>query len=210
MAAAAGVSAGLVQHYFHTKDEMMSFALAAVSERSEARVRAAVTALGSSPAPRLLLRTVIAALLPLGDAAREEGRVALAFLAYTAVRPSASAELRPSTAQFVDFIATLLPTGDHRAAAGLLALMEGLGVYLLGGQYPPTRPWTPWTPTWTCSSAKTDAPTLVLDAGHPAFHGHSAEHDPVAAAVPALHQAHRLLFFTKRIVAGMTAGAVKG
>jgi len=139
VAAAAGVSAGLVQHYFHTKDEMMSFALAAVSERSEARVRAAVTALGSSPAPRLLLRTVIAALLPLGDAAREEGRVALAFLAYTAVRPSASAELRPSTAQFVDFIATLLPTGDHRAAAGLLALMEGLGVYLLGGQYLPDQ-----------------------------------------------------------------------
>lgn len=135
VATAAGVSAGMVQHYFHTKDEMMTFALAAVSERSEARVRAAVSTLGADPAPRLLLRTMIAALLPLDGPAREDGRVALAFLAYTAVRPAASAELRPSTAQFVEFIASLLPRGGSTAAAGLLALMEGLGVYVLGGQY---------------------------------------------------------------------------
>jgi AcrR family transcriptional regulator len=135
VATAAGVSAGMVQHYFHTKDEMMSFALAAVSERSEARVRAALEAVGADPSPRLLLRTMIGALLPLEGAARDDGRVALAFLAYTAVRPAASAELRPTTAQFVDFIAGLLPRGGTTAAAGLLALMEGLGVYVLGGQY---------------------------------------------------------------------------
>ncbi|MCO8269945.1 TetR family transcriptional regulator C-terminal domain-containing protein [Actinoplanes sp. TRM 88003] len=135
VAAAAGVSAGMVQHYFRTKDEMMSFALSAVSERSEARVRVAVGALGADPPPRALLRTMIAALLPLDDAAREDGRVALAFLAYTAVRPAASAELHPSTAEFVHFIARQLPSGEIRQATGLLALMEGLGVYLLGGQY---------------------------------------------------------------------------
>jgi AcrR family transcriptional regulator len=136
VAAEAGVSAGLVQHYFRTKDEMMAFALSVVKDRSSARIGTAVSALGPDPAPRLLLRTFIAALLPLDDASREDGRVALAFLAYTAVRPSASASLRSDTAQLVAFIADLVPvTPAAPAAAGILALMEGLGVYLLGGQY---------------------------------------------------------------------------
>ncbi|WP_250004204.1 TetR/AcrR family transcriptional regulator [Actinoplanes sp. M2I2] len=135
VAAAAGVSTGMVQHYFRTKDEMMAFALSAVSERSQARISAAVEPLGAEPPPRDLLRAMIAALLPLDEPAREDGRVALAFLAYTAVRPAASAGLRPGTADFVHFIASKLPSGEPQQAAGLLALMEGLGVYLLGGQY---------------------------------------------------------------------------
>ena len=140
VATAAGVSVGMVQHYFRTKDEMMTFALAAVRDRNQERVTAAIAALGADPPPRLLLRTMIAALLPLAAEARDDGRVALAFLAYTAVRPRAAAELRAGTAAMVSFIAGLLP-GDDRddAAAGLLALMEGLGVYLLGGQYAPDR-----------------------------------------------------------------------
>ena len=140
VAAAAGVSAGMVQHYFRTKDEMMAFAIAVVSERGEARVGAAVAALGDNPPPRLLLRTMIAALLPLDEPARADGRVALAFFAYAAVRPGAAAALRPATSQLVDFVASLLP-GPTAAdgAASLLALMEGLGLYLLGGQFTPER-----------------------------------------------------------------------
>ena len=135
VAAAAGVSSGMVQHYFRTKDEMMAFALAVVRERSQARVTQAVAGLGDDPPPRLLLRTIVATLLPLDDDKRDDGRVALAFLAYAAVRPSAAAMLRADTAQMTEFIAGLLPAPDARIAAGLLALMEGLGVYLLGGPY---------------------------------------------------------------------------
>ncbi|WP_433380766.1 TetR/AcrR family transcriptional regulator [Actinoplanes sp. CA-142083] len=136
VAAAAGVSAGMVQHYFRTKDEMMAFALAVVRDRNQVRVTEAIGRLGANPAARLLLRTMIAALLPLDQESRADGRVALAFLAYTAVRPAAARELRDDTAQMVGFLATVLPGPDPAAdAAGLLALMEGLGVYLLGGQY---------------------------------------------------------------------------
>ena len=135
VAAAAGVSVGMVQHYFPTKDEMMAFAMSAVSERSEARVRAALAPLGADPPPRLLLRTLIAALLPLDPPSREDGRVALAFLAYAAVRPEAAAGLRPGTAELAGFITGLLPSRDEPTAGALLALMEGLGMYLLGGQY---------------------------------------------------------------------------
>ncbi|MEU5785761.1 TetR/AcrR family transcriptional regulator [Micromonospora lupini] len=136
VATAAGVSAGMVQHYFRTKDEMMAFALSVVRERSQIRVTEAVAGLGENPSPRLLLRTMIAALLPLDEHTRDDGRVALAFLAYTAVRPSAAPRLREDTAQLTAFIAGVLPDGRGDAAAtGLLALMEGLGVHLLGGQY---------------------------------------------------------------------------
>ena len=134
VAAEAGVSAGMVQHYFRTKDEMMAFALSVVRERGERRVEEAIGQLGPDPAPRLLLRTFLTAVLPLDDARREDGRVALAFLAYTAVRPGTVPSLRADAAQLVEFIASLLP-GNETAAAGVLALMEGLGMYLLGGQF---------------------------------------------------------------------------
>ncbi|MEU4481639.1 TetR family transcriptional regulator C-terminal domain-containing protein [Micromonospora sp. NPDC023966] len=147
VAAAAGVSSGMVQHYFRTRDEMMTFALAVVRERNEARVTRAVAALGATPTPRALLRTMLAELLPLDEERRADGRVALAFLAYTAVRPAVAAALHDETAALLGFIAGLIRAGQpagaegrvdaERAAVGLLAVMEGLGIYLLGGHYPP-------------------------------------------------------------------------
>ncbi len=140
VAAAAGVSAGMVQHYFRTKDEMMAFAMSVVRDRSQARIGDAVAALGDHPAPRQTLRAMITALLPLDEQSRDDGRVALAFLAYTAVRPEAAAALREDNSELVTFVASLLPGPNaDDAAAGLLALMEGLGVHLLGGQYTPQQ-----------------------------------------------------------------------
>jgi AcrR family transcriptional regulator len=140
VAAQAGVSAGMVQHYFSSRDEMMAFALSVVRERSQIKVTEALAALGADPPPRLLLRTMIAALLPLDEHSRDNGRVALAFLAYTAVRPAAAAALHDDTAQMVDFVAGMLGVPDPAgAASSLLALMEGLGIYVLGGQYTPDQ-----------------------------------------------------------------------
>lgn len=136
VAAAAGVSVGMVQHYFRDKDEMMAFAMSVVRDRSQARLAPAIERLGDNPPPRLLVRTFLTTLLPLDNESMADGRVALAFLAYRAVRPSTAPALREETARLVEFLANLLPepaTAD--AAAGLLALMEGLGLYLLGGQY---------------------------------------------------------------------------
>ena len=124
----AGATAGMVQHYFRTKDEMMLFALDVVGERAEARIGAAVAALGPAPAPRVLLRTMLLEILPLDDARRVDGRVALAFLAYSAVRPSAAAAQRQGAIGLRDFVATLLP-GD--GATSLMAMVEGLGLQLL-------------------------------------------------------------------------------
>jgi AcrR family transcriptional regulator len=135
VAAEAGVSAGMVQHYFHTRDQMMAFAMSVARERYEARATAALAGLGADPPPRLLVRTLATALLPLDEASRDDGRVTLAFLAYAAVRPGGSG-LREDSRQMIGYLASLLPVPDTQAtAAGLLALVEGLGLYLLGGQY---------------------------------------------------------------------------
>jgi AcrR family transcriptional regulator len=140
VAAEAGVSAGLVQHYFPTKDAMMAYAIGVVRDHSEQRIAAAIAKLAPDPAPRLLLRTFIVALLPLDEPSIADARVALAFLAYTAVHPDAGASLRSDTDQLVDYLAGQVPGENATAdAAGLLALMEGLGVYLLGGQYSTER-----------------------------------------------------------------------
>jgi AcrR family transcriptional regulator len=148
VAAEAGVTSGMVQHYFRTKDELMTFALAVVRERNEARVTEAIGRLGDTPSARTLLRTMLATLLPLDEPRRADGRVALAFLAYTAVRPDAAVALRDDTAAMVTFVADQIraaqAAGEARpqvdpvhAAAGLLAIMEGLGIYLLGDHYAP-------------------------------------------------------------------------
>ncbi|PZG00769.1 TetR/AcrR family transcriptional regulator [Micromonospora deserti] len=136
VAAEAGVSAGMVQHYFRTKDEMMAFAMAVVRERTQVRVTDAIARLGDDPSPRLLLRTMIAAVLPLTEESCADGRVALAFLAYAAVRPEVAAGMREDTGQMLDAVAGLIPAhGREEYAAGVLALMEGLGIHLLGGHY---------------------------------------------------------------------------
>ena len=140
VAAEAEVSAGMVQHYFRTKDEMMAFALDVVREHGTARVTAAVERLGPTPDPRDVLRSMILAILPFDDESRDYARVALAFHAYTAVRPEAGAGLRTDAGQMLTHVADLIamrhPTPDPlAAAAALLALMEGLGVQMLGGHY---------------------------------------------------------------------------
>lgn len=144
VAAEAGVTSGMVQHYFRTKDEMMAFALEVVRERGEERIAAAAAALGADPSPREVLRTVVAGVLPIDEPRRADGRVTLAFLAYTAVRPAVAAPLRADTAVMLAFVAEQIRAAGprpgidpERAAVGLLALMEGLGLHLLGGHYGP-------------------------------------------------------------------------
>ncbi|SEU14577.1 TetR/AcrR family transcriptional regulator [Nonomuraea wenchangensis] len=90
VAAEAGVSMGSVQHYFATKDQMMIFALIHVHERIYQRVNACL----DPRSPRDLVRSAIIEMLPLDDERRTEARIALAFLARSAVDPEYAATLR--------------------------------------------------------------------------------------------------------------------
>ncbi|MEJ2888197.1 TetR/AcrR family transcriptional regulator [Actinomycetospora aeridis] len=137
VAAEAGVTAGMVQHYFRTKDEMMIFALDVVAARVQARLH-------DDPDPRRLVRSLLVQLLPL-DADRElEGRVAVAYHAYAATRPDVAARLeedtrgmRAAVAERIHAAAGSGPLDPEIAATGLLALVEGLAVHVLGGHLAP-------------------------------------------------------------------------
>ncbi|MFB8138673.1 TetR/AcrR family transcriptional regulator [Streptomyces parvus] len=79
-AAEAGMSVGLVQHYFTAKDEMLLATFTRVNERFTARVDASVNrgeAEGRTIAD--MLRQALAELIPLDDGRRAEFLVRLAF-----------------------------------------------------------------------------------------------------------------------------------
>lgn len=134
VAAEAGVTAGMVQHYFRTKDEMMVFALDVVSARVRARLEADPT---THDGPRALVRALLVQLLPVDEDRALEGRVAIAFHAYAASRPAVAVRLRDDTRGMRAMIAEQIrlggPLDPERAATGLLSLVEGLAIHVLGG-----------------------------------------------------------------------------
>lgn len=150
----AGVSTGMVQHYFRTKDEMMSFALTVVGERVDERLAEKAAAEGSAPpwepdgsvSPGAVVRDILIEMLPLDEARHREGQVGLAFHAYAAVRPRAAAQLHADTEQLEAFLADRIRQAQHRGespehlrpeheARMLLALVEGLSMHVLGQGY---------------------------------------------------------------------------
>lgn len=147
VAAEAGATAGLVQHYFRTKDEMMIFAIDVVAERVSARLAAEEAANGGPLGPAATLRAMFMQLLPLDETRRAEGRLVLAFHAYAAAKPQVAVAARENSGKLHEWVAGQIraeraagraPAGPDpvHAAAVLLALVEGLGVHLLGEYYP--------------------------------------------------------------------------
>ncbi|WP_433783648.1 TetR/AcrR family transcriptional regulator [Actinomycetospora sp. CA-101289] len=140
VAAEAGVTAGMVQHWFRTKDEMMVFALDVV----RARVQARLAAEPPGDDPRARVRALLVQLLPLDGDRELEGRVAVAFHAYAATRPAVAARLRDDTAGMRAAIAAEIRAAGapgaldpERASTGLLSLVEGLAIHVLGEHVDP-------------------------------------------------------------------------
>lgn len=128
VAAEAGVSVGMVQHWFRSKDEMMTFALGVIGDGVQARLAAHPP----TDDPRAAVRAFFVELLPLDARRRAEAQVALAFHAHVAVRPHLAETLRRDTAGLRAHLGTLVPGGEP-VAGGLLALVEGLSLHVLVG-----------------------------------------------------------------------------
>ncbi|WP_232664915.1 TetR/AcrR family transcriptional regulator [Pseudonocardia sp. TRM90224] len=142
VATEAGVSSGMVQHYFRTKDEMMTFALAVVAENVMARMAGQPVA----ETPAAMIRALVIELLPFDEQRRIEGRVLLAFHAHATNNPTIAALLRENADQLRTYLAERIRTeqaaGTTTAAldaghiaTGLLALADGLGVNVLVEHY---------------------------------------------------------------------------
>ncbi|MFF4421616.1 TetR/AcrR family transcriptional regulator [Streptomyces sp. NPDC001549] len=147
VAARAQVSMGAVQRCFHTKEEMLVFALGHIGERIGERVRArlvrspaqsAGTALGHAVTEISLLR----------EEHRAEARVWLAFVAQAAVSEALARTLKANYASLQEAFTRLIaearedagraaPLDAQREARTLLALADGLTTHVLVGHLTP-------------------------------------------------------------------------
>jgi AcrR family transcriptional regulator len=145
VAAEAGVSMGMVQHYFKTTDEMLRFALEVMSEDVRARIRRRIAALPEPHTPRLLVHTVLTEMIPHPARRRAEMDGAAVFIRRFLLAPASAAALAPGGVELnnglVDQIrasratrATATDSTAERDAAGLLALLDGLIFAIVTGQ----------------------------------------------------------------------------
>ncbi|MFL1430466.1 MULTISPECIES: TetR/AcrR family transcriptional regulator [unclassified Nocardiopsis] len=142
VATRAGVSMGRVQHYFHTKDDMLRFALEYVGEHDAAGVHEQLAAL-ADPGPREVARAVLGGLLAASPEGEARQRVGVAFQARALVEPGLARFLLQGYAGIQGVLEDLLRahgrTGAARDAAVLMALAEGLRLQSLLGHLTPER-----------------------------------------------------------------------
>ena len=142
VATEAGVTAGMVQHYFPSKDAMMKFAMRAAGDRYERRITRQLSSLGDEPPPARIIRVLVTNLLPADAAEADDARIALAFQAYAANNATAAADLAEGNRAITGHLAELLrSTGaggrdPQIAAAALVATAEGLAVAVLTARLP--------------------------------------------------------------------------
>ncbi|GAA2792768.1 TetR/AcrR family transcriptional regulator [Saccharopolyspora taberi] len=142
VATEAGVSVGMVQHYFRTKDQMLSFALETIGERVAERIGARLAELPGDCAPVRRVRAMLLELLPLDAARHLEAHVGFAFFTRAAVEPGLATRLREQYPEFVGFVAAEVgrARGDldaDREARALMALVDGLAAHVLVGYESP-------------------------------------------------------------------------
>ncbi|MBB3036557.1 TetR/AcrR family transcriptional regulator [Hoyosella altamirensis] len=129
----AGVSVGLVQRYFRTKDELLRFGVAHVFERTEQRVHQTELVLPIRTYLERLLRCV----LPLDAERQKELRFWLNFLHVGLTDPAMAALHHDATHNLIDGLARALAGAQRRGelsadvstdveAAALVAFVDGL------------------------------------------------------------------------------------
>jgi TetR/AcrR family transcriptional repressor of bet genes len=138
VAAEAGVSMGLVQHYFGSKDDMLRFALEIIIEEVRDEIRKVVAALPEPHTPRQLVAAVMIELVPRPDERPHEAETAAIFMRRYQLRPESLAQLGAGTPSLSAMVADqlrLAGVADPDLAAGsLIALLDGLILAVVTGQ----------------------------------------------------------------------------
>ncbi|MEV0719982.1 TetR/AcrR family transcriptional regulator [Asanoa sp. NPDC050611] len=143
VAAEAGVSLRLVQYYFHTKDELLLAGLKYLGEELSARVERHIP---RPPTPRGVVAGTLTAVLPTDAEGRRLTRTYAAYYALALAEPKLAQEHGATYPDLLErFLAGQLAKAQEdgqldpghepaTVAAGLLALTNGLGSSVLGGQ----------------------------------------------------------------------------
>ena len=142
----AGVSAGMVQHHFRSRDDMLLFTCEYMIERSGRHFSGRIALLPKPRDIRTILRTIFVEMLPLDEERRTGIRVWMAFLARAVVRDDLEAFMRNTHINTHRMITGLLrdaqlagtisPDLDpDRTAISLFALVDGLVSHVLLEHY---------------------------------------------------------------------------
>jgi AcrR family transcriptional regulator len=141
VAAEAGISMGMVQHYFASKDDMLVFALDSLTEQVGRRIAAAFAALGDTAGPRERVRASLVQTLPLDDERRVEAMCGVAFLARAPVDARIAEYFRTSYGEGHRYLTEQLAlagvAAPERQAHLLFALADGLNAHALAGHHTP-------------------------------------------------------------------------
>lgn len=128
----AGVSMGLVQHYFASKQEMLLFALAHMRARVLVRLQAALARL-HEPTRRETILEALRVMLPVDEPGRQEACVNIAFFSAATVTPAYADQLREGYARILEVSrAQLRDAADAgELASGVDAGPEADALYFL-------------------------------------------------------------------------------
>jgi len=153
IAAEAGVSVNLIQHYFGTKDQLLVAALEHLGQRAVERIQARTAALGDSPSERERLDAIFAEFFPDDEVSRT---TMLLFIVFEAAALShtglARAEARQMTAGLIWTITDLLRSAQaggradaaidpNREAVVLASTLTSVSQGVVGGHLPAGDGW---------------------------------------------------------------------
>jgi AcrR family transcriptional regulator len=148
VAAEAGISMGAVQHYFHSKDEMLAFAYEHQSHKHERRIVEQLTAAARPPNVREVVRTTIVEVLPTDEQSRAAWLAGIAFFIRAMSEPRMAAVVAQGAPKLIEFFAAqleqarsdgaLAPGIDPQQEAGILwALIDSQATAIILGARTP-------------------------------------------------------------------------
>ena len=146
VAAQAGVSMGMVQHYFRSKHAMLLFACEHIVERAGEMATAMRAGADDPASPRTVIRDVLTMGLPLRAEERLAASVWFAFVTRAAIDEDLAALIRGSWSGTHDLMVEQLHRAQERGevavdvdvqreAIALVALIDGLVSHVMIGHY---------------------------------------------------------------------------
>ncbi|WP_051755674.1 TetR/AcrR family transcriptional regulator [Kitasatospora purpeofusca] len=146
VAAEAGVSLRLVQYYFETKQGLLLDALTRLAAQLQARMEKWIGEAGSPPTPRGTVTAILSCILPTDPESRRIARTYAAYYTLVLNDPEVLEKHGARQPELLEgFLAKRIAAAQEAgevdpgkdpgiAAAGLLAMVNGLGSSVLGGQ----------------------------------------------------------------------------
>ena len=139
LAAEAGVSMGMVQHYFTTKEQMLRFAVEMMAEDTRQRIRQRVAELPQPIAPRTLVQTVLTEMIPDADRRPDEAEGAQVWVRRFLLPPDPDwplsngyAEVKTAVADQIQLVRPGKADAERDADA-LVALLDGMIYHIVTG-----------------------------------------------------------------------------